>query len=118
LTEHKARAAFAANFFEAGGIQPVDSVGCKTVEDAVEHFRQSGAQVAVICSSDAVYEKLIPELVPALEAAGARTVLLAGDPGEHEEAWREAGVVGFIHRGCDHYQLLVDLLQEEGVLHV
>ena len=60
----------------------------------------------------------MPELAAALDERGARTVLVAGRPGDHETAWREAGVTGFIHVGCDRYSLLVDLLQEEGVLHV
>ena len=63
-------------------------------------------------------DDLRPDLAAGLEKRGARTVLVAGKPGEHETAWRESGVTGFIHMGCDQVRLLVDLLQEEGVLHV
>ena len=60
----------------------------------------------------------VGELAAGLEKLGARTVLVAGKPGDHETVWRASGVTGFIHMGCDQYRLLVDLLQEEGVLHV
>lgn len=118
IPEHKPRAAFARNFFEAGGIETVGSDGFDTVESAAGAFTASGAAVAVICSSDARYPEVVPELAAALEGAGARTVLVAGTPGEHEDEWRSAGVTGFIHIGCNVHGILVDLLEEEGVLHV
>jgi methylmalonyl-CoA mutase len=118
VREHKPRSSFAVHFFEAGGIQALTNDGFATVEQAAAAFSKAGTGMTVICSSDARYPDLVPELATALEAAGARTVLVAGKPREHEEAWRAAGVTGFIHIGCDQYQLLVDLLQEEGVLHV
>jgi methylmalonyl-CoA mutase len=118
IPEHKPRAGFATNFFEAGGIETLSNQGFDSVEAAVEAFSASGAGMAVICSSDARYPEVVPPLAAALEGAGARTVLLAGKPGEHEEEWRSAGVTGFIHLGCNVHQMLVDLLQEEGVLHV
>ena len=74
--------------------------------------------MAVICSTDARYADVVPKLAAALDEAGARTVIVAGRPGEHEEAWRAAGVDGFIHMGCDQLRILTDLLREEGVLHV
>jgi methylmalonyl-CoA mutase len=118
IPEHKPRASFAKNFFEAGGIETLGNNGFETVDDAVEAFAESDTAMAVICSSDARYPEVVPELAAALDDAGARTILLAGKPGDHETAWRAAGVTGFIHIGCDQVRLLVDLLQEEGVLHV
>jgi methylmalonyl-CoA mutase len=118
VTEYKPRAAFTTNFFEAGGIEALGNEGFSTPDEAAEAFAAANTAMAVICSSDARYPDLVPELARALEQRGARTVLVAGRPREHETAWREAGVTGFIHMGCDQYRMLVDLLQEEGVLHV
>ena len=118
VTEYKPRAAFATNFFKAGGIEALGNEGFSTPDEAAEAFAAANTAMAVICSSDARYPDLVPELARALEQRGARTVLVAGRPREHETAWREAGVTGFIHMGCDQYRMLVDLLQEEGVLHV
>ena len=42
----------------------------------------------MICSTDKQYTTVVAELAPMLEAAGARTVILAGDPGQSEAAYR------------------------------
>ena len=118
IPEHKPRATFATNFFEAGGIEAAGNVGFQTTDEALAAFAAADTQMAVICSSDRRYPDVVPALAAGLEKSGARTVLLAGKPGEHETAWRASGVTGFIHMGCDQYQMLFDLLQEEGVLHV
>ena len=118
VADHKPRAAFATNFFEAGGIEALSNNGFATVAEAADAFAGADTQMAVICSSDARYPELVPVLARALEDRGARTVLVAGKPREHEDEWRSAGVTGFIHMGCDQHRMLVDLLQEEGVLHV
>ena len=81
-----ARATFAKNFFEAGGVEAV--------------LDASGAQLACLCSSDAVYAKEALAAAAALKKAGAH-VYLAGRPGEHEAEYRAAGIEGFIFAGCD-----------------
>ena len=118
IPDHKPRATFARNFFEAGGIEAVTNNGFDTVEAAADAFADADTSMAVICSSDARYPELVQDLAAALERRGARTVLLAGRPAGSEAAWRAAGVTGFIHAGCDQLRMLIDLLQEEGVLHV
>jgi methylmalonyl-CoA mutase len=63
-------------------------------------FKTSGARLACLCSSDKVYEAEAADAAQALTAAGA-TVHLAGRPGEHEAALKEAGVKTFVFLGCD-----------------
>jgi len=106
VAQHTARATFAKNFFEAGGIEAVMNDGFADAESCAAAFRASGAMLAVVCSSDDVCAALVPSVAPALKAAGARTVYLAGQPGAQKEAWRQAGVDAFIHAGGD---LLVTL---------
>ncbi len=118
VPDHKPRAVFTTNFVEAGGIVAIGNDGFATPEEAAEAFVTADTAMAVICSSDARYPDLVPELARLLEERGARTVLVAGRPGDHEASWRSAGVSGFIHIGCDQHRMLVDLLEEEGVLHV
>lgn len=118
IADHKPRATFAKGFFESGGIEVLGNEGFETTDEAADAFREAGTRMAVICSSDARYPDVVPDLAAKLENRGARTVLVAGKPGDHEAAWREAGVTGFIHIGCNRIQMLSDLLQEEGVLHV
>ena len=111
-----ARATYAKNFFEAGGFEVVGNDGFTEADDAAAAFTASGANIAVICSSDKLYPKMVPATAPALKQAGARTVILAGAPGEAEGAYREAGVDRFIFMKCDVLGTLRDLLREEEVL--
>jgi methylmalonyl-CoA mutase len=100
LADFTARASFAKNFFEVGGIEAVTSDGFASRDEMAAAFKASGAKLACLCSSDTVYAGEAVDAARALTAAGAR-VLLAGRPGEHERAQRAAGVEGFIFVGCD-----------------
>jgi methylmalonyl-CoA mutase len=71
----------------------------------------------VICSSDKLYPEIVPALAAALKAAGARTVVLAGNPGANEQAWRTAGVDRFIFIKCDVLATLREILEEHGVFY-
>ena len=75
----------------------------------VAAFKQSGAKLACLSSSDKVYEAQAADAAKALTAAGA-TVQLAGRPGENEAKWRQAGVKAFIFMGCDALSTLEDAL--------
>ncbi len=100
VSDFSARAMFAKNFYEAGGIEAVNNDGFKDPAALVAAFKASGAKLACLCSSDAVYARQAADAAKALTAAGA-IVHLAGRPGDHEAAWREAGVKTFIYAGCD-----------------
>ncbi|HEV2635742.1 MAG TPA: methylmalonyl-CoA mutase subunit beta [Actinocrinis sp.] len=103
---HAARSSFAANLFQAGGLEPVQS---PADADLADRFAQSGAAVACLCSSDAVYAEQAQATAAALKAAGARRVLLAGRPGEWE------AVDGYVFTGCDAVAALTEALDESGV---
>jgi methylmalonyl-CoA mutase len=95
-----ARATFAKNFFEAGGIEAVGSDGFASRDALVAAFRDSGAKLACLCSSDEVYAREAVAAARALRDAGA-LVWLAGRPGALEAALEEAGLCGFVFAGCD-----------------
>ncbi len=115
-SQHTARATYAKNFFETGGFEVIAGGGFGDAAAAAEAFGRSGASIAVICSSDKLYPEIVPPLAAALKAAGARSVVLAGNPGVNEQAWRSAGVDRFIFIKCDVLATLRELLREEGVL--
>ena len=96
-----ARATFAKSFFEAGGIEAVNSDGFGDPAALAAAFKSSGAALACLCSSDKVYADRATEAAKALQAAGARHIYLAGRPGEQETSLRAAGVGDFIFAGCD-----------------
>jgi len=70
----------------------------------------------VICSSDKKYGQVAEETARRLKASGARTVILAGNPGANEATYRAAGIDRFIFIRCDVLNTLQELLHEEGVL--
>ncbi|MFI9273100.1 methylmalonyl-CoA mutase small subunit [Kitasatospora sp. NPDC052896] len=110
---HTARSTFAANLFQAGGIETVAAEGVEAAALA-EAFAASGATVACLCSGDQQYAEHAEAVAKALKAAGAAKVLLAGRPGELGEAYRRAGVDEFVFVGCDAVAVLSTLLDEIG----
>jgi methylmalonyl-CoA mutase len=116
VAHHTARATYAKNFFEAGGFEVIGNDGCRDADAAARAFAASGANVAVICSSDKLYPEAVPRVAPKLKAAGARSVVLAGNPGANEAAWRASGVDRFIFIKCDVLATLREMLRDEGVL--
>jgi methylmalonyl-CoA mutase len=99
--EFSVSAAFAKNFFEAGGIEAAyDEVAASA---DVAAFKSSGAEMACLCGSDA---RDAAGVAAALKAAGARRVYLAGRPGAREAVLRQAGVDTFVFAGCDALAVL------------
>jgi methylmalonyl-CoA mutase len=101
LADFTARATYAKNFFETGGIAAVTNDGFTSREEMLSSFNASGASIACLCSSDAVYATEAAAVAGALRDAGAKHIYLAGRPGELEPTLRAAGVDTFIHVGCD-----------------
>jgi methylmalonyl-CoA mutase len=99
LSDFTARATFARNFFEAGGIAAVTNDGFGSRDEMAAAFTASGARLACLCSSDKVYATDAADAAKAL--AGAAHVYLAGRPRELEPALKAAGVGTFIFVGCD-----------------
>jgi methylmalonyl-CoA mutase len=97
--DFNARANFAKNFFEAGGIEAVG--GGDDPSPLAAAFTASGAALACLCGSDKTYESEAEAAAAALKAAGARHIYLAGQPGKTETTYRNAGLQTFIHAGCD-----------------
>ena len=111
-SDFTARSTFAKNFYEAGGIEALSNDGFKDRAAMLAAFKASGAKLACLCSSDKVYEAQAADAAKALTAAGA-IVQLAGRGGDHEAAWRQAGVKTFVFMGCD---ALSTLRETHGIL--
>jgi methylmalonyl-CoA mutase len=128
---HSARSTFAANLFQAGGIETVlsetglsegglaeepagSAAGQPDLAALAGSFAASGARAACICSSDAVYAACAEDAATALKAAGALWVVLAGRPGDRREAYHNAGVDAFVYAGCDAPTALTTVLDQIG----
>jgi methylmalonyl-CoA mutase len=78
LAAYTARAGFARNLLQAGGIEAPEAGPTETAQEVAAAFAEAGTPVAVLCSTDALYAERAAEAVSALRDAGARYVLLAG----------------------------------------
>jgi len=107
LASHTGRVGFAANLFQAGGIEVVNA---GVTDDVVKAFSESGATVACICGSDRSYGEQAAEVATGLKNAGAQAVLLAGKPSDDY-----ADVTGYLHLGCDALEVLTGTLVTLGV---
>jgi methylmalonyl-CoA mutase len=103
-----ARAIFARNFFEAGGIEAPGNDGFADLETMIAAFRSSGAGVACLCSSDEIYAREAASAARALAQAGCAYLYYAGHPGPREAELAAAGVGTFIYAGSDALAILQD----------
>ncbi|CRK59811.1 Methylmalonyl-CoA mutase [Alloactinosynnema sp. L-07] len=97
VAAHTGRATFAANLFQAGGIE--------TIAGPPEGFAASGATVACLCGSDKSYAADGPAAIEQLNAA---KILLAGRV-------ELSGVDGNVYAGCDALAVLRGTLETLGV---
>lgn len=116
LKEHKARADFSRGFFSVGGYDVISPAGFKTPEEAVTALLKSRAEVAVICSTDENYPKLVPALTEEIRAQKPDAIIvLAGYPAEQIEAHKKAGVDEFIHLRADVVEVLRGINERLGI---
>lgn len=78
-------------------------------DTAAGALKSSGAPIAVLCSSDALYAEQAEAVAGALKSAGAARVFLAGRPGEY------ADVDAYVFAGCDAVAVLTSVLDRMGV---
>ncbi|MEJ2854569.1 MULTISPECIES: methylmalonyl-CoA mutase family protein [unclassified Saccharothrix] len=108
VAAHTARATFAANLFQAGGIETPAAGATKTVEDVVNAFKASGARIACLAGSETSYAELAAPVADALRAAGAERVLLAGKKSD-------ARIDEYVYTGCPALRVLEHTFEFLGV---
>ncbi|RBY80078.1 methylmalonyl-CoA mutase [Blastococcus sp. TF02-09] len=94
IARHTARASFAGNLFQAGGLATPAGDGASGLADA-------GTTVACICGTDKDYAEQAAGLAAALKDAGVTQVWLAGKPNLAVD-----GVDGYVYAGCDALDVL------------
>jgi methylmalonyl-CoA mutase len=103
IARHTARATFAGNLFQAGGVATPSGDGAAGLADA-------RTTVACICGTDRDYAESAAALAAELRAAGATQVWLAGKPSLAIE-----GVDGYVYAGCDALDVLQRVHEQLGV---
>ncbi|MEM9355387.1 MAG: methylmalonyl-CoA mutase family protein [Pseudomonadota bacterium] len=109
LADHGGRATWIGNLLAAGGIAAIGNDGFTNSADVGNAFSESGATVACICGTDEAYGELAEAVASLLKTAGAKSVLLAGKPGDAEAELRAAGIDMFLHVGVDVVAALNEL---------
>lgn len=105
---HTARASFAANLLQAGGLATVTAGPGVDPDEIAAAFAAGGSTVACLCSSDRLYGEHAAAVAAALRRAGARRVWLAGK-GDYE------GVDAQLFAGCDALAVLRTTFDDLGV---
>ncbi|MGP1367203.1 MAG: methylmalonyl-CoA mutase family protein [Schwartzia sp. (in: firmicutes)] len=118
IPQHKARADFSTSFLQVGEFNVEGNNGFETTDAAAAAAKESGADVAVICSTDKTYPEIVPDLAPKLRAALPNaTIYLAGAaPKDLEPVYREAGVDDFISVKANCYEILRFLQKKKGMI--
>jgi len=112
LSEYKARADFAKEFFEVGGFNVIYPSGFNSISNIIESAKSFEGKVFVICSDDKTYKEIVPSLTNALKKAYSDAiVILAGYPKDDVDNYRKAGVDNFIYLGDDVYSKLNSILE-------
>lgn len=114
IVDHNARSTWVKNLLAAGGIEALTNDGFENGTEAAKAFQESGTRAACICSSDALYDEHAADTAKTLKALGANLVLVAGKPGDKEDALTAAGVDYFLYDGLDVAQTLDSLLKNTG----
>jgi len=111
--QYKPRADFARGFFEVAGFE----VHEKTVNPDIDVNLDSKPKIVTLCSSDALYPEFVPTLAKKLKAKNKKLKLLvAGNPTDHIQAFKRAGVNDFIHIKSNVFEMLSQLMEETGIL--
>jgi methylmalonyl-CoA mutase len=113
----KGRSTFTANFFGCAGYDIEDPIGFENVDAAVDAIKEQKPDIAVICSSDKEYKKLVPAICKQLKKMNNRPIIvLAGYPKEDVETYQEAGVDEFIYSNCNVLETLKRFQQKLNII--
>jgi methylmalonyl-CoA mutase len=117
LKTHKIRADFSRAFFEPAGVRIVYAKGQDTAEAIADGILDSGAGVAILCGTDDDYPEMVPKVCSMVrEQSQEPILLLAGHPGDHEQAYKDAGLDDYIFIKSNNHAVLKNCLQRMGVL--
>lgn len=115
LPDHKARSTWSQNLLAASGMSGQQHDGFTDAQAAVDAYGKADCDLAIICGSDAEYERLLEPTAKALAEAGCKTLLVAGRPGDAEANLREIGVTDFVFVGADVLSVMRRVLDAVGV---
>ncbi|MBN2527728.1 MAG: hypothetical protein JXR76_15160 [Deltaproteobacteria bacterium] len=117
IRESKARTDFSRSFFNPAGFVVSESPVCADVEAARKAVKKADADIVVFCSTDEKYAEIATELASHISTDVSASIVLAGRPGNMEDAYRASGISEFIYLGADHFALLSSFVASYGENH-
>ena len=117
IPQHKARADFAGTFMEVAKFEVLRNDGFANTDDAIAAAKASGADVAIICSTDDTYPELVPVLAKGIKAAapGMKVMLAGAAPAELKAEWDAAGVDEYVNVKANCLAILSNIQKERGI---
>ena len=95
LAKRRARSQFSCNFFACAGFEVIDNPGFKSIQEGIQAYQQSKAEIVVLCSSDDEYKSLTKELFEKIK--NKKIVVIAGYPKNSAEVLNRIRIEHFIH---------------------
>jgi len=113
LSMRRARSQFSSNFFACAGFEVIDNNGFNTVDEGLEAFKISKAEIMVLCAADDDYTQLAREVA---EKIGNKAIIvIAGYPKDAIEELKSTGIKHFIHVKSNVLETLKEFQQILGI---
>lgn len=113
----KARATFSSNFFGCAGYDIEEPIGFENTDEALEAIENLEPDIIVLCSSDKEYEDLVPDISNKLGDSELQpSIVVAGNPKDNLDNFKDAGVDEFIYSGCNILAILKRFQEKLGIL--
>ena len=114
--DDKAKADFVTGLFQIAGIEVTRGGFSESPEKAIESADKMSVNIVAICAdikngTASAFEKIKHLKTPLPDAV----FVLADDPGENAQAWRQAGIDEFAYPGIDLRETLLRILKKLGI---
>jgi methylmalonyl-CoA mutase len=114
---YRARADWTTGFFEVGGFYVLNNKDYNNSEDVVSEVKGNKHGIVVITSTDDNYAEHVENISKGIKEVNKDAyIIVAGAPGDSENAWREAGVDDFVNVKVNNYEMLKTLFTKIGVI--
>lgn len=100
-----ARSEFSQNFLGCAGFKINRPFGFNNLDEAAEQLNRDEFDIFVLCSSDEEYEEMVKAFCNTF--SDNKTIcILAGNPGDKEDDYRNQGIDFFIYNGINQPEIL------------
>ena len=101
----------------AGKFEVLRNNGFETTDVAIAAAKESGADIAIICSTDDTYPELVPVLAKGIKAStpGMKVMVAGAAPAELKDEWAAAGVDEYVNVKANCLAILTAIQKERRI---